>query len=168
MRRTLVLLAIVILVVVLAWAFLGNRQQKDEAPNFSLPDLQGKTVSLQDVSGKIVLVNFWATWCPYCVEEMGALEAAQKKYSGRAFTVLAVNVMSRETESGIRAFVEKGGYTFPVLLDIEGKASNAYGIYSIPTSYLIDGRSRVRWVKQGPVTEEEIEQKVEQLLKERQ
>ncbi|MDN5348014.1 MAG: cytochrome c biosis protein CcmG, thiol:disulfide interchange protein DsbE [Clostridia bacterium] len=167
MRRTPIILFIALLLAVLAWVFLANRPQKDLAPNFSLPDLQEKTVSLQNFRGKVVLLNFWATWCPYCVEEMGALEAAQRKYSDKGFTILAINVMSRETKAGIRAFVEKGGYSFPVLLDTEGRASEAYGIYSIPASYLIDGQGRVRWVKHGPLTEEEIGQKVEQLLKER-
>jgi cytochrome c biogenesis protein CcmG/thiol:disulfide interchange protein DsbE len=106
------------------------------APSFSLKDLDGKFVSLNDFKGKPVLVIFWATWCPSCCEEIPVLE---KNFSGRqdqvAILLLAID---GEKEKKIRRYVQKEKITLPVLLDVREKVARTFGVNFIPVVFLID------------------------------
>lgn len=102
------LIIIAVMVAVLAASFLlpGRRGDQVRAPGFTLPDLQGSQVSLASLRGQVVVLNFWATWCPYCVAEMEELDAAAGRLAPRGVKVLAINVMQRgESETSIRAFL---------------------------------------------------------------
>lgn len=105
-----------------------------EAPNFTLRNLDGEEVSLKDYRGKIVLINFWATWCKYCDKEMPDLQKLNDE--NEDLVVLAVDV--RESKSTVEEYIKKGGYTFPVLLDEKGNVSTTYLVSAFPTSYFID------------------------------
>lgn len=104
------------------------------APNFTLENLDGEEVSLEDYRGKIVMLNFWATWCPYCVREMPDMDKLQKENDD--FVILAVDV--KEEKAKVEKYINEGGYEFEVLLDIEGDTARTYLISNYPTSYFID------------------------------
>ena len=106
------------------------------APGFSLKDLGGKDVALSDFKGKIVFLNFWATWCPPCKKEMPSIEKLHRKFGGRDFTVLAVAV-DVKGEKLVRPYIEEKGYTFPVLLDPKGEVSDNFDVFGVPMTFII-------------------------------
>lgn len=105
-----------------------------EAPNFTLKNLKGEDVSLEDYRGKIILLNFWATWCGFCDKEMPDMQKLSKDNDD--LVVLAVDVM--EKEELVKDYIEKGGYDFEVVLDEDGNVAKTYLVSSFPTSYFID------------------------------
>ena len=107
------------------------------APDFTLTDMEGQQVSLSQYRGKIVILNFWATWCPPCREEMPSMEALYQKFKERGFVMLAVNV-DENGESAVKKFLQKTPYTFPILLDSDNVAQNLYGVFRFPESFIID------------------------------
>lgn len=94
-----------------------------------------KTVSLKDFRGKLVLLNFWATWCEPCREEMPAMERLYQEFKDKGFVVLAVDVKDRQKDA--QAFVKELKLTYPVVFDPEGRAGLLYGAWGLPTTYLI-------------------------------
>ena len=107
------------------------------APNFTLPGLDGKMVSLADYKGRVVLLNIWATWCPPCVEEMPSMEKLYQELKDEGFEILAVSI----DESGAEAvlpFMKKHKLSFPALTDPEGVMKNLYRIIGVPESFIID------------------------------
>lgn len=108
----------------------------EEAPDFKLNDLNGKTVRLSDYRGKSVMINFWTTWCPPCKKEMLDIETFSKKMQDH-WVVLAVNV-DGGNERGVRQFVKERNLTFPVLIDNNDMVSNQYHILSIPTTFFLN------------------------------
>ncbi|MBI2874253.1 MAG: TlpA family protein disulfide reductase [Firmicutes bacterium] len=119
------------------------------APDFTLPDLEGTPVSLGDYRGRVVLVNFWTTWCPPCKEEMPILQQLHREMNGR-MKILAVD--RAEPVEAVRRFVDKYGITFTVLLDRRDDLARRYQLTGIPESFFIDadGIIRVKWI--GPMT----------------
>lgn len=116
----------------------------DLAPNVRLPNLQDESVSLADYRGKIVLVNFWASWCPPCQEELPDLQRIYEEYEGQVI-VLAINLTKAEaTVDDVRAFVEESDVTFPIVLDHAGDAMNAYRIVAYPSTYVVDEAGVIR------------------------
>ncbi|UCG93964.1 MAG: TlpA family protein disulfide reductase [Candidatus Aerophobus sp.] len=112
-----------------------------KAKDFTLEDLKGSAVSLRDFEGKVIFLNFWATWCPPCRIEMPAMEKLWQKFKDEDFVILAVDL--REAREKVSSFIKENGYTFPVLLDSGGEVANTYGITAIPTTYLLDPRGRI-------------------------
>lgn len=105
-----------------------------EAINFTLENLDGEEVSLEDYRGKIVLLNFWATWCGFCDKEMPDLQKLQDE--NEDLVVLAIDVM--EDRKTVENYIEEGGYDFEVLLDVKGEVAAEYFISAFPTSYFVD------------------------------
>ena len=132
------------------WSDLGivKIDEKLTAPSFALKDLNGKEVKLEDHRGKIVFLNFWATWCQPCRTEMPSLEKLYTEFRGRDFTIFAVDL--QEWIKGVRAFKEKFKLNFPILLDSDGRVGSKYGVISIPTTYLIDREGYVIGGALGP------------------
>lgn len=116
-------------------------QQRLPAPNFTLSELAGQTLHLSDYRGKVVLLNFWASFCAPCLEEMPALETLWQDYREQGFVVLAV-AADRGSIDPVRRFVETGNYSFPIPLDPDGNVRKQYEVVALPTTYLIgrDGR----------------------------
>jgi peroxiredoxin len=112
------------------------------APEITLKDLQGQEVKLSDLRGKIVLLNFWATWCKPCKEEMPAMQASYDKLRDQGLVVLAVNELE-DTEKVIE-HVRKHGHTFPVVMDHDNVVANRYGVVGLPVSFLVDRQGIVR------------------------
>ncbi len=128
---------------------LGFQALRDEviAEEFELDNLTGETETLSSYSGQLVLLNFWATWCPPCVEEMPSLQNLHTDLEDDAFSVVAVNV--QEDRETVNEFVQELGLRFPVLLDRNGKTTRRYAVRGMPTSYLISPDGRVIGAKIG-------------------
>jgi thiol-disulfide isomerase/thioredoxin len=104
--------------------------------DFSLSLLEGGKRSLSSYKGKVVFLNFWATWCGPCRVEMPSMEALYNKYNDKGLEILAVN--SGEDQATVSSFLKNEGFSFPVLLDLDGRVGLNYGLQAIPTTFLID------------------------------
>jgi len=128
------------------------------APSFVLPDLQGKAVKMEDLRGKVVLLNLWTTWCPPCVQEMPTLEELAKKMEGRDFMLLAVN--EDEDSSRVAPWIQERGFTFSVLLDERGMVGADLRVSGYPETFIVDRQGRIvhhhigyrNWSEPGVVT----------------
>jgi peroxiredoxin len=118
-----------------AIAKLNADEVRHQQANFSLTDLQGKTWTLKDLHGKVVLVNFWATWCPPCRSEMPDLEALYKQFQEQGFVVLAI---SDEEMAKVKPYIDEFHYTYPILLDTGRKVNEEFAIEGIPKSFVYD------------------------------
>lgn len=153
------LLALSITLVVssgLVWA-MGSRVPAvgTAAEDFRLVDLEGKQQSLSQYRGKVVLVNFWATWCKPCTTEMPAMQVTYDKLREKGFVVLAVNEL--EDEAKVREHIKQHGHTFPVLMDRDNKVANQFGVFGLPVSVFIDEKGVVQeYIKGGLLTEQVI------------
>ena len=113
------------------------------APLLALTDIEGRNWTLEELRGEVVLLNFWATWCPPCVEEIPSLGRLNRRLEDKAFRVISVDVGQEETE--VRRFLDRVPADFPVLLDPEGSVTGPWKIRAFPTSFLIDAEGRMRY-----------------------
>ena len=136
------------------------------AKNFTLPDLDGKPQRLSDLRGKVVLVNFWATWCPPCRREMPSMERLSQRLKGQPFVILAIN----QQEDPEQVFVFTGQLdpspTFPILFDRNSKVAKAWGVLGLPASFIVDQQGRVVYRAMGgrEFDHPEIERAIRKLL----
>ena len=147
-----------------------GERPKIPAPDFTLTDQFGNTHTLEDYRGKTIFLNFWATWCPPCRAEMPDIQALyenREEEGENALVVLGVAAPNygQETDAeGIAAFMEENGYTYPVLMDEDGALTAAYGIYSYPTTFMIDREGNVFGYVSGQLTMEMMESIVRQTM----
>lgn len=137
------------------------------APEFALPDLDGKTVRLADFRGKKgVFINFWATWCPPCRLEMPTMEQVYQEYQSRGLEILAVSI-DVGPKSVVKNFMHELKLTFPALLDPEREVLQRYRIFSIPASFLIDKKGIIRFKELGyrDWTDPESRKELEKILR---
>ncbi|SHI53034.1 Peroxiredoxin [Malonomonas rubra DSM 5091] len=151
--KTLTTLVLVLLATLLLSA-CGDQQTQDQpqvaanlgkgspAPNFTLLDMQGNNVSLADLKGKVVILNFWATWCPPCREEMPSMEMLHRKFKDQGLVMLAVNV-EKDGKSLVDAFLKRTPYSFPILLDVDAEVQNMYKVFRFPETYIIDRNGNI-------------------------
>jgi peroxiredoxin len=133
-----------------------------QAEDFHLTDLEGKSQSLSQYRGKIVLVNFWATWCKPCTIEMPAMQKIYDQLRDKGFVVLAVNEL--EDDAIVREHIKQYGRTFPVLMDRDNKVANQFGVFGLPVSVFIDEKGVVQeYIKGGLLTEPKIQEVVDRL-----
>ncbi|MFD1850424.1 TlpA family protein disulfide reductase [Oceanobacillus bengalensis] len=133
----------------------------NQAPDFELETLDGEKVKLSDFRGKPVMLNFWATWCPPCREEMPDM---QKFHENNDVVVLAINVTHTEiNEKNAAKFVDEFGFTFDVLLDVNGEASDIYRIRPIPTTYMITSKGEISHKALGALTYEAMVEELEKM-----
>lgn len=130
------------------------------APDFSLQNLSGQNVQIQDYRGKVVLVNFWATWCGPCVEELPLFQKYHELYSPE-FVVLAID--NQETVDKVQPFVDQLGLTFEILLDLDASVSVLYQAFGLPTSAIIDQEGMIRFQHIGIIGEEQLQNYLTQL-----
>jgi len=121
----------------------------DNAPDFRLPASDGHVVDLSAFRGKVVMVHFWATWCPPCVDEIPELDKLYRAFAGKDFELLAVSV----DEGGVQQvapFMQKNQLVVPVLFDPERAIAGMYGTYKFPETYIVDRQGVVRYKAIGP------------------
>lgn len=158
-RRSLFLLVPVLVVVLAAGYWYSQRAPASPvvgrpAPAFELRTLDGQAASLAGYRGRPVVVNFWATWCEPCKEEMPALQA--QAASRPSLTILGVDNV--EAAVKVRPFVQQHGLTYPILLDQDGSVVQRYQVIGMPTSFFIDRSGILRAVYRGALTKEIINQ----------
>jgi peroxiredoxin len=134
------------------------------APDFALENLSGETLRLSDDRGQMVLVNFWASWCPPCQDEIPALEAYYQAHQDEDVVILGVTV--KDSERSLTEFLEEYEVSFPVLLDRDAKVAGTYNVTGLPTSVLVDREGRIAWTWPGMVTKTFLEKNVTPLLEE--
>jgi peroxiredoxin len=135
---------------------------KDTAPNFELENLKGEKVQLKDLRGKVVLVNFWGTWCKPCEKEMPAIQTAYEKYGDQGFEVIAINI--QQSNFQVKKYIQQRDLTFPVLLDQDGSIKDEYDVYKIPSSFFIDREGKISKIYEGEMEERELNTWIEELL----
>jgi cytochrome c biogenesis protein CcmG, thiol:disulfide interchange protein DsbE len=160
-----------LLVIALVWVLSGRGAQpalppvaelNRPAPDFTLPGLGDTSVRLSDYRGKVVLVNFWGTWCEPCKDETPALQAAYQRLREQGLVIVGVDLRNQERpgeqgDADVRNFTARYGVTYPIALDLAGETGRAFQIYPIPTSYFIDRNGSIRYVRAGPLAADEIE-----------
>lgn len=114
-------------------------EPRRNVPDFNLQDLDGRSVTLKEFRGKVVFVNFWATWCPPCRDEMPSMQRIYNEYRDKGLVMLAINFM--ESPNTIRPFLSEHKLTFPILLD-SGTVMVSYGVLGLPATYLIDRQGK--------------------------
>lgn len=136
------------------------------APNFTLKSLDGKNLKLSELAGNVVMINFWASWCAPCIQEMPLLNNIHKKYEPLGFTVLGVNV--EENSDNARAFLADRAVDFPVLLDSKNLVTQLYDVIVMPTTVLVDRDGNMRFLHQGYKSGDEAQYRkmVKKLLRE--
>jgi len=120
-----------------------------KAPDFSLTDLNGKGVEIKQFKGKVIFLNFWATWCGPCKEEMPSLEVLHRQFKEKNFVLLTISV-DYEGIKPVQEFINKHQYTFPVLLDPKGETLDLFEVKGIPTTFLIDKKGKMVGKAIGP------------------
>jgi peroxiredoxin len=176
--RGLVLTALV--VGLAAWLVFGQGAQRiieslpgnaprpvevgNPAPDFRLPTPNGSSLALSELRGKVVVLNFWATWCVPCRAEMPALENVFQEHGPRGLVVVGVGV--QESAEKVLAFLPEVGVSFPILLDSDTRLATRYRATGLPATFIVDRRGVVRDIRLGPYTEEMLRPRLEPLLEE--
>lgn len=136
--------------------------QGNLARDFTLTSLDGSEVSLSDFEDSVVLVNFWATWCPPCRAEIPDLEEAYRAYQDDGFVVLGINV--EESHKVVEPFVDSMGMTYPVLLDERGQVMQEYRARGLPMSLLVDRDGVIQQRHMGTLTADQLESYLDKFL----
>lgn len=137
----------------------------EPAPDFTVLDRDGMQVQLSDFLGRPVVINFWATWCSPCKEELPVFDRAAQEY-GEEVAFLMVNLTDggRDTVESVTEFVQENGYTFPLYFDTAYSAAQAYGVYAIPVTVLITEEGTLLDTRIGAVDEDTLMQDLEKLM----
>lgn len=138
--------------------------QGDATPPLLLKDLAGKTHKLEDYRGRVVLINFWASWCPPCRAEMPSMQRLKEKMAGKPFSILAVDM--GETPAVVNAYLKTLNTDFTILLDSDGHALKTWKVFAFPTSYVVDGTGKIRYALFGATEWDEADtmKKISDLL----
>ena len=162
------ILLILLVAVLLSTGFLASCGIKgaiegDSAPNFKLKNLDGQDVSLSDLRGKPVIINFWATWCYWCGIEMPYLEQIHQEWSDNGLVLLAINV--GESASIVRRYIQSNNLSIPVLLDTRKNVTKKYNITGYPTTFFIDKDGIIQKKRVGVFwNKEQIEQYLSNII----
>lgn len=169
--------ALIIAVATIGYKILANNYNQEEvsiednkkalkqANDFEVVDSEGNKVKLSDFFGKPIVVNFWATWCMPCKEELPEFEEAYKKYN-QNIEFLMVNLTDgyNDTVDSAKKFIKENNYDFPLYFDTEYSASNTYKIYSIPQTLFIDKDGNILQSYKGMISNKTLEKYIERLL----
>ncbi len=136
------------------------------APDFTLKNRNGENIKLSELRGEVVMVNFWASWCAPCRQEMPLLEELHDRYGDMGFTLLGVNV--EEDSSAALDLLKEIPVTFPILLDTSNSVSKRYNVVAMPSTVILDRDGKVRFVHKGylPGYEDEYRKQIKELIRE--
>jgi cytochrome c biogenesis protein CcmG/thiol:disulfide interchange protein DsbE len=155
MRKTFVLWILLLLLSSHQCSRPDLPQIGQQAPEFTLKNLNGDKIKLMDLSHKgTVLVNFWASWCAPCKEEVPTLNQIQQKYKDRGLTVVGVSV--EDPAPAVVSFMKRHNVQYSVLLDSDGRVSRRYGLIGFPTNILIDRQGKIVFLRPGLIDEKEM------------
>ena len=139
--------------------------KKNTAPDFTVLDKDGNTVRLSEKFGKLIVINFWATWCPPCKQELPDFDKLCKEYGDRVvFMMVNLTDGYRDTVDGTKRFVSGKGYTFPVYFDTKDNAASAYNVSSIPQTTFIDAKGNIYTTRIGAMSEATLRSYLNALL----
>jgi peroxiredoxin len=141
---------------------LIDAKSRQKAADFTLTDLDGNRVSLKDLQGKDVYINFWATWCPWCKKELPDIEKIYQGYKDKNLVVLTVDI--GEDKTTVSNFMKENNFNFNVLLDSSKSVAQQYGISSIPVSIFIDKNGKVSQKRVGAMTEDQMKTIIDNML----
>lgn len=140
----------------------GKPKQGGKPPAFKLLGLDGQVHTLDDYKGQTVVLNFWATWCTYCVKEMPALQAQWEKWREQGVVVLGIN--TGEDEMTVQNFVKQTGVDFPILFDSDNTTTRDYGIVPMPTTFFIGKNGKISSIHQGELNLDTLDDQIKQLV----
>lgn len=180
MKRKTLLIQFVLILTGFAWVWFsrvdpGNinpatiraPQEGFLAPDFALKTISGSRVALEDLRGKVIILNFWASWCPPCRAEMPAFQQALEEYSDADLAILGVNATSQDSLLDVENFLQEYQLEFIIPLDVSGQVSRLYQIHSLPTTFILDKRGIIKKVViGGPIPLSLLRVEIQQLLQE--
>lgn len=161
-------IAVLALLALLAWGLVKSQQgqvKSGTAPDFTLSGFDGRTVTLSQLRGKVVIVNFWASWCPPCREEAAYLEQTWRKYKDQGVVFIGVDYVDTEKEA--LAYIKEFDITYINGPDIGTRISQAYNIKGVPETFYIAKNGELRGMKVGPLKSPELDNKIDELLAEK-
>ena len=167
--KVLVPLSVIPLLLLLAYGFGKDPKRIPsplvgrEAPDFTVSLLEGGKLSLRELRGKIVVVNFWASWCyPACWNEAPRLEAAWRRYKDQG--VVLVGIVYQDTEGNAKDFIQKHGKTYLNGMDHKSRIAIEYGVYGVPETFFIDREGKIAYKHIGEISMEILTSQIERLL----
>lgn len=140
----------------------GSKAAMEDAPDFNIALFDGGDFQLSAQKGKVVVINFFASWCVSCGEETPHIEKISREYAPQSVVFLGIAV--DDTEKKAKEFLKKTGLTIPAGLDRTGKIKDAYGLYGMPTTFFIDKSGKISYLHAGVVTEELLKHEIDKLL----
>lgn len=155
-----------VLLLMLAMNVQAAQVLSGKATDFTLKSRDGKNIKLSELRGQVVMINFWASWCGPCRQEMPLLEALHKKYNALGFTLLGVNV--EQDSSKANAYLRDISVSFPILFDTKNSVSKAYNIAAMPSTVMVDRDGNLRYLHHGykPGYEKEYQKQIKSLIRE--
>ncbi len=137
----------------------------ETAPDFQLQDLEGNTITLSDLRGRPIMLNFWATWCPPCRDEMPLIQQIYEEWTGKPPSVVVLTIDMGESQATVERFMQSQGLSMPVLLDIKQDVAGKYNIAGIPTTFFIDADGVIQDKKIGAFwSKEQIESYLDKII----
>ncbi len=127
------------------------------APEYVAATLEGDTVALSSLRGRVVLLNLWATWCAPCRHETPFLQSLYERYRDRGFEIVGISMDSGDAALQVAAFVEEYGVTYTILHDPQMRGMELYQVLGLPATFLIDRNGTIRWMRYGPVDESDTD-----------
>ena len=174
-KSKLLLVLVFIVMSFSAFAAKSNKKEDVKMPNIVLYDQYGKKHSLEEYKGKVVVINFWATWCGYCVRELPEFEKVYKEFGSNKKDVIILGVAgpkSKENQNNVDvekdkiiSFLKKKNITYPTLMDEVGKSFNDYGIKYFPTTYVINKNGYLEGFVNGAISGEQLKNAINDTLK---
>ena len=174
-KNKLVLILIFVIMSFSVFAAKSNKKDDVKLPNIVLYDQYGKKHNIEEYKGKVVVINFWATWCGYCVEEMPAFEKVYKEFGSNKKDVIILGVAGPKTKQNLNnvdvekdkiiSFLNKNKITYPTLMDETGKSFDDYKVRALPMTYVINKDGYLEGFVNGAITDEQLRKAINETLK---
>ena len=174
-KNKLVLILIFVIMSFSVFAAKSNKKEDVKLPNIVLYDQYGKKHNIEEYKGKVVVINFWATWCGYCVEEMPAFEKVYKEFGSNKKDVIILGVAGPKTKQNLNnvdvekdkiiSFLNKNKITYPTLMDETGKVFDDYKVRALPMTYVINKDGYLEGFVSGAITDEQLRKAINETLK---